>query len=192
MRRCRRHGDDGDPGGRRLGDYAGAVTSRPDDDALSWDGDDDPTLDVGSGPDPAPVADPLPAGFTAVGKGSETVSATPAAAPVDVAEDEDRDAPPAAMGNAALVTLGVLAGIYLLLSIAWLLGASRLQLVAGLFLNPVAFQAALWLAVLALPLWFVTTMLLTRGGRSWLRFAVLVAGAVLLVPWPFVLAGAAL
>lgn len=168
------------------------MTSRPDDDALSWDGDDDPTLDVGSGPDPAPVADPLPAGFTAVGKGSETVSATPAAAPVDVAEDEDRDAPPAAMGNAALVTLGVLAGIYLLLSIAWLLGASRLQLVAGLFLNPVAFQAALWLAVLALPLWFVTTMLLTRGGRSWLRFAVLVAGAVLLVPWPFVLAGAAL
>ena len=200
-----------------------------DDDALTWDGDEDPTLDVGSGAktsDPAPeettdAAAPagsdtvvLPAGYTPVGKGSEQVRSTADAAvsatDPGYASPEDGDASPGGgdaspgggesveddggrgMSSAALVGIGILAGVYLLLSIGWLLGAARFQLVAALFLEPVAFQITLWLAVLALPLWFVTVFWLTRGGRAWLRFVLLVAGAVLLIPWPFVLAGAAL
>ena len=49
------------------------MTAGRDDDALTWDGDDDPTLDVGAAaPGESP---PLPAGWNAVGKGSETLDA---------------------------------------------------------------------------------------------------------------------
>jgi hypothetical protein len=93
------------------------------------------------------------------------------------------------MGNAALVGIGIFAGVYLLLTLGWILGAARLQLVAQLFLEPVAFQITLWLAVIALPLWFATVFWLTSGKRSWLRFTLLAAGALLLIPWPFIRAG---
>lgn len=193
------------------------MTPGRDDDALKWDGDEDPTLDVGAGtpaPDPSSeqatdAASPadgdtvvLPAGYTAVGKGSEQIQpAADAGSSTADAGDEATDAETGAdepgderrpMSSAALVGIGILAGVYLLLSIGWLLGAARFQLVAALFLEPIAFQVTLWLAVLALPLWFVTVFWLTRGSRTWVRILLLVAGAVLLIPWPFVLAGAAL
>jgi hypothetical protein len=188
------------------------VTPRPDDDALTWDGDDDPTLDVGAnaragddaldeGTDAAsPASDAsrpavsLPAGYTAVGKGSESLAARPGGASADAESaervaDADAEGEPHGMGNAALVGIGIFAGVYLLLTLGWILGAARLQLVAQLFLEPVAFQITLWLAVLALPLWFATVFWLTSGKRSWLRFTLLAAGALLLIPWPFILAG---
>jgi hypothetical protein len=179
------------------------VTARRDDDALSWDGDDDPTLDVGANPavsdergrrstDAAPGVDSdtavLPDGFTAVGKGSEDLGRPERESGRDA---EVKDGRPS-LSNAALIGLGIFAGVYLLLTLGWLLGAGRLQLVAQLFLDPVAFQLTLWLAVAALPLWFVTVLWLTRTSPTWVRFALLGAGAVLLIPWPFVLAGAAL
>jgi len=178
--------------------YAVDVPAGREDDALTWDGDDDPTLETGAASSPgdetvtdAAASDPvvLPAGYTAVGKGSES-----AAAPAAPESDADAEAQPGRrqMGNAALVGIGILSGVYLLLTVGWLLGAGRLQFVASLFLDPVAFQITLWLAVLALPLWFVTVVWLTRTTRAWVRFSLLIAGAVLLVPWPFVLAGAAL
>ncbi|TDN92610.1 DNA polymerase III subunit gamma/tau [Microbacterium sp. BK668] len=188
------------------------MTSGRDDDALTWDGDDDPTLEVGATSRPAPApghattdasSSPgsetvvLPEGYTAVGRGSESLAGAGEGrgAGRDAADAEissgaaDADAP-ASMGNAALVGVGIFAGVYLLLTLGWLLGAARLQLVAQLFLEPIAFQVTLWLAVLALPLWFASVFWLTAGKPSWLRFTLLAAGAVLLVPWPFVLAGA--
>ena len=190
--------------------YAGRVSPRRDDDALTWDGDDDPTLDVGAPTVDAPAdgdahgdtvtdASPppvtLPPGYTAVGKGSESLparGAEPATQerPTDGERPAEGDGEPRGMGNAALVGIGIFAGVYLLLTLGWLLGAARLQLVAQLFLEPVAFQITLWLAVLALPLWFATVFWLTIGKRSWLRFTLLAAGALLLIPWPFILAGA--
>jgi len=179
------------------------VTGRRDDDALSWDGDDDPTLDVGETPaasdeperrstDAAPAADSdtavLPNGYTAVGKGSEEVRRPEPSAGHDAEDDGSRPS----LSSAALIGLGIFAGVYLLLTVGWLLGAGRLQLVAQLFLDPIAFQITLWLAVAALPLWFLTVLWLTRTSASWMRFALLGAGAVLLIPWPFVLSGAAL
>ncbi|MEU1970264.1 DNA polymerase III subunit gamma/tau [Microbacterium sp. NPDC019599] len=173
------------------------MTPGRDDDALSWDGDDDPTLDVGKtssvpdahAEDTDAATTVLPDGYTAVGKGSDLVGPPTVEEPRAVTWAEP---PRQQLGNAALIGIGILAGVYLLLTIGWLLGAARLQLVASLFLEPAAFQITLWLAVLALPLWFVTVFWLTRGTRSWIRFTLLVAGAVLLIPWPFVLAGAAL
>jgi hypothetical protein len=158
------------------------------DDALAWDGDEDPTLAVGTPPPAAPGtardAEPvaLPDGYTAVGKGSRKVGRLDAPAPTERAP----------MGNATLISLGVLGGIYLLYAIGWLIGGGRLSLIAALFLDAIAFQVTLWLAVLAPPIWFVTVLTFTRTARPWIRFTLLAVGAVLLVPWPFVLAGAAL
>ncbi|MCP2636623.1 DNA polymerase III subunit gamma/tau [Microbacterium sp. HD4P20] len=169
-----------------------------DDDALSWSGDDDPTLDAGS-PTAAgePQATPaLPDGYVAVGRGSESLAEEPVGAG-DGDEDDHRPevpvedaAPRAAMRSAELITLGVLGGVYALFAIGWLIGGLRLQGHAQYLVFDVMYQGSLWLAVLAPVLWFATTFLLTRGARSWVRFAWLAAGVVLLLPWPFVMIGA--
>ena len=186
--------------------YAEAVTSGRDDDALSWDGDDDPTLDVGArSPADAGSADSadaarepvaLPEGFTAVGRGSETVGRVAASGPGagagEVIEAEGTtaaSAPPAPLGNAALIGLGVLGGVYLLFAIGWIIGGLRLQGVAQFLVSPTIYQVALWLAVLAAPIWFAVAYLLTRRSRTWVRLVWLLAGAVLLVPWPFIMVG---
>ncbi|MDW4572923.1 DNA polymerase III subunit gamma/tau [Microbacterium sp. M3] len=194
------------------------MTPGRDDDALTWDGDDDPTLDLGDSADtpdsaeagrrdvPDPDATPdaaaanatparLPQGFTAVGKGSDTVgSELPAAAASDDSASDaaaaHRAAESAPMGNGTLVALGVLGGIYALYAVGWLIGGLRLQGRAQYLVLDVMYQGSLWLAVLAPLLWFATTLLLTRRARPWLRFAWLAAGAVLLLPWPFVMIGA--
>ena len=161
--------------------------ARPDDDALSWEGDDDPTL--AAGPE---AASALPDGYRAVGRGSDTLGHPAKAQPSTDDALIDGAVPPSGMSNTALVGLGVFAGAYLLLSLGWLLGVGRLELLAQLFLDPVAFQVTKWMAVLAPPIWFGTVFLLTRASRTWVRLTLLAAGAVLLVPWPFVLSGASL
>ncbi|WP_341998780.1 DNA polymerase III subunit gamma/tau [Microbacterium sp. LWH7-1.2] len=175
------------------------MTTGRDDDALTWDGDDDPTLDHGASGKPddeseteaASTPVELPEGFTAVGRGSDTlVSAdAPATTSAEVSSTEDpTNARRQPMGNVELVSLGVLGGIYALFAVGWLIGGLRLQ--ARLFLDDPMFFASLWLAVLAPLLWFATVLLLTRGSRSWIRFVWLSAGAILLVPWPFLMLGA--
>lgn len=178
------------------------MTARPDDDALTWDGDDDPTLDTGLAPVPAPSAEDespsaeepptpegaadgsLPDGFTAVGKGSEALD-HPAA--VVVAGTAVAREP---MGNVALVTIGILGGFYLLFTIGWAVGGFRLQGRVQSLVADVMFQGSFWLAVLAPALWFGTVFLLTRHSAGWVRIVWLVAGAILLVPWPFIMVGA--
>lgn len=174
------------------------TTGRDDDAALSWDGDDDPTLDAGTGahaPESA-VPEPLPEGYTAVGKGSgayadrsdggtggDADDTAGAGAPASIDEPEP-------IGNTALVALGVLGGVYLLYTIGWIIGGLRLHDVAVFLVSPAAYVPAFALAVLAPAIWFTTTYVLTRASKTWLRFLWLAAGAVLLVPWPFIMVGA--
>lgn len=146
-----------------------------DDDALSWDGDDDPTL-VGAAPPAAPARVPRDA------------VATPDADAGETPPDPD-DSAPATLSNAGLIAVGVFGGIYLLLAVGWFIGGSRLQLIAQLFVDPAAHTAAWILATLAPVLWYATILLLTRTRPAWLRFALLVVGAVVLVPWPFLMVG---
>lgn len=190
------------------------MTTGRDDDALTWDGDDDPTLDLGSsepGAEGRPAeaddiepsdAEPeasdettavLPEGFTAVGKGSERVTSAgddAESSPEGVAADGAATAEKTPMGNAELIVLGVLGGVYALFAIGWLIGGLRLQGWRPFLVTDAMYQGSLWLAVLAPVLWFATVFLLTRAARTWVRFAWLVAGVVLLVPWPFVMIGA--
>ena len=162
------------------------MTTGSDDDALSWGDEDDPTLHVGSSSaaaKPAPRderradAPILPDGYTAVGKGADAVQAP----------TEDR-AP--TLGNVALLVIGVLGGVYLLSTIGWIVGGLRLKGSADYLVAPVAYQVSLWLAVAAPAIWFLTVLWLTAGSRVWVRFAWLIGGAALLLPWPFIMMGA--
>ncbi|MCH6229243.1 DNA polymerase III subunit gamma/tau [Microbacterium sp. CFH 31415] len=180
------------------------MTHGRDDDALSWGGDDDPTLDVGAAEPhavtPAAETASLPEGWSAVGRGSEAV--TPEAndgadlhdGPLDARGSMESpaqgDPVREPMGNAELITLGVIGGFSALYAIGWLIGALRLQGTAQFLVAPVAYQISLWLAVLAPLVWFAAVFLLTAASKTWVRFAWLAAGVVLLVPWPFIMVGA--
>ena len=176
------------------------MSPRSHDDAFSWEGDDDPTLQVDQPSEPEPAAEPvhaaepepavdaappaLPDGFTAVGKGSDGVGRIEADGTVVMPGER------APLSDAALLGLGVLGGVYLLYVVGWIIGGLRLQGTAEFLVSPVAYQFALWLAVVAAPLWFGVAYLLTRDAKAWIRFAWLVGGALLLVPWPFIMTGA--
>ena len=156
------------------------------DDALSWDGDDDPTLDAGTAPaqrEPA-SAPGLPDGYTAVGRGRESVGHLHTDGTVTSARQRHP------LGNAALITLGVLGGFYLLYLLGWLSAGLRLEAAAPYLAGDVMFQASRWLAVLAPALWFATVLLVTRRARPWQRFVWLAVGVLVLIPWPFLMAGA--
>lgn len=183
--------------------YAGTVTAGRDDDALTWEGDDDPTLDIGaSAPAPSEAsadevesdADSttvLPEGFTAVGKGSEQFTAEADADQTEVISDRDAGgAASASLGNAALIGLGVLGGIYLLYAIGWIVGGLRLRGTAQFLVSPIAYDVAMWLAAASPVIWFAAVHLLTRTSPVWMRLAWLAAGALLLIPWPFIMMGA--
>ncbi|WP_249186324.1 hypothetical protein [Microbacterium paraoxydans] len=184
------------------------------DDALSWEGDDHATprrpgrprqRETAASPvDPAPVgasslddaeiddptADastvPAPSGDRAVmseSAGTAGRAATPSAVAV-----EDDDAP-AGLSNAMLLLVGVVGGIYLLYSIGWIVGGLRLQPLASFLVADAMFLPWFVLAIAAPALWFLATWVLTRGRAAWVRVVLLLAGVVLLVPWPFVTVG---
>ena len=159
-----------------VGRLRSMASGPPDDeDAFRWDGDDDRAPRAAGG---GSETTPLPAGWHAVGKGSAEVPA-----------DGDADAEAAPLGSVALVTLGLLGGIYLLYTIGWIIGGGRMQEAAVFLVEPAAIVPALVVAVAAPALWFGTTLLLTRHRAVWLRLTWLIAGALLLVPWPFVMIG---
>lgn len=168
-----------------------------DDDALSW-GDADPTLDAGEpgsapkrGPAAKPVSRPVApaASPKQVARAAAATPRTPAnAAGTDQTGDEDEPVA-APLGNVALVTLGVLGGVYLLYAIGWFVSGSRFQLYAMATLEPVGYLAAWALAVAAAPLWFATVLGFGARRPLWVRILLLLAGVVVLVPWPFLMSG---
>ncbi|WP_435744379.1 hypothetical protein [Microbacterium sp. PMB16] len=145
------------------------------DDALSWDGDEATTPK-----DPA-----LPQGWNAVGKGSDDVGRIEADGTVTAASTE----PPAALSTAMLLILGVVGGVYLLYTIGWVVGGLRLKPLASFLVDDAMFLPWFVLAIAAPALWFLASWVLTRGRAGWVRVAALLAGVVLLVPWPFVTVG---
>lgn len=173
------------------------MSTADDDDALSWGGDDDPTLSVGARPaadepnDAAVASVPpvLPDGFTAVGRGADAVS-NASSAPAGNSADAPVTDEPQPLSSSLLVALGVIAGAYLLFTIGWIVGGLRLEGTALFLVSAVGYRFAFWLAVAAPALWFVAVLVLTRTTRSWVRVVCLVAGLLLLVPWPFVMVGA--
>ncbi|WP_374313872.1 DNA polymerase III subunit gamma/tau [Microbacterium sp.] len=173
-----------------------------DDEALTWDGDDDPTLDIGADSDPHPdVVDPtapsetavLPAGYTAVGRGSEALAAPDDSGAGARSATEPDAAPPVSrepMGNTELIAVGVIGGSSVLFAVGWLIGGLRLQGTAEFLVAPLAYQVSLWLAVVAPIVWFGSVMVLTAASKKWVRFLWLIGGVLVLIPWPFIMVGA--
>ncbi|KGJ77560.1 hypothetical protein GY21_07215 [Cryobacterium roopkundense] len=160
------------------------MTSNRDNDALSWGGDDDPTLTPGS------VEPQLVEGWS-IPHSTEQVENTHAAVTEPDAEEprtSDAAAPDFA-GSAALVFMGILAGVYLLYTIGWFIGAGRIVTPAST--DPVAtfmFSLGTWLAVAAPIVWFATSFWLTND-RPRLRLTWLLIGVVVLAPLPLLLGG---
>ena len=155
---------------------------RPDseDDALRWEGDDDPTLAPGWKAVGAPAA--------ASASGADTTGTAASAderAEGDRSDDLER---PAQTGSVELVVLGILAGVYLLYTIGWLITALRTSAPGISLVSDAMYSLGLWLAVLAAPCWFALA-LRSRGKR--VRLVWLIAGVVVLAPLPFVLGAAA-
>lgn len=152
---------------------------RESEDALRWEGDEQaPAAAV---PDPA-----LPEGWNAVGKGSESVGRVPRDGTVTPAGE------PAPLGSVSLVAIGVIAGVYALYIVGWIIGGFRLRegLVQTSLVSDFSFYFMFWLAVAAPLLWFAAAWLTTRRSAVWVRIVSLVVGMLVLVPWPFVLVGA--
>ncbi|MFC5790422.1 DNA polymerase III subunit gamma/tau [Agromyces tardus] len=179
------------------------MSGDPDDEALRWEGDDDPTLAPGWKRVGRPVDVPAEArdagagtradaGTTDAAASGPVDTGEPAAGAVDADEPVEAEAETEAdaatqPGSAELVLLGVFGGVYLLYTIGWILTATGFGALGGD--DPVAsfmFSVGLWLAVLAPALWYAVAFAATRG-RPRVRLVWLLAGAIVLVPLPFVM-----
>jgi hypothetical protein len=154
----------------------GRVSSDDDDEALTWVGGRDPSHY--ETPEVVPVRR-----ATAAKPGK---SAKPAEGSISTPLDDDEDAP-TGTSSVVLVVLGILGGVYLLYTIGWFVSWQRFVYVATTPFDQIAFGAQQVLAVLAAPVWFAVTVLLTRDHRPAARLLWLVIGAIVLIPWPFTL-----
>jgi hypothetical protein len=176
------------------------MTTSRDDDALSWAGDDDPTLT------PPIQAGKPEAGWPDAGTPGAVPVEPPARAPqaealtvleqAELAEDAKVEAEllqaekaTAPLSSLALITLGILGGIYLLYTVGWAIVVARTTVtffpLDSVFLE-ICFRIGQFLSIAAAPLWFASTLLLTQK-RAWRsRLGWLLLGVFVLVPWPFI------
>lgn len=169
------------------------MTRDPDDDALSWAGDDDPTLSANPAASGA-VDDAQPAlapGWKVVGEpgtvrdGAEGDGAESDETVAVDGDDENSAADAVAASSAALIVLGVLGGVYLLYTVGWVITAGRVPNGSVDVVGGFMFDLGLWLAALAPALWFALSLWLTEVGSRWRLFWLLL-GVLVLLPVPFV------
>ncbi|HWR84887.1 MAG TPA: hypothetical protein VN200_02710 [Rhodoglobus sp.] len=116
----------------------------------------------------------------------DRIGATPAAAPV---AEAPAAAPtrPAQTPSSLLVTYGVLAGVFLIFTIGWVVAVFRSGAPAADLLGEIMAQFGEFLAIASPALWFVTVFALTRGRRTLVRLVLLLLGLIVVAPWPFLL-----
>ena len=131
----------------------------PDDDALSWGDETDPTH----------------------------VDARPA-----VPQEATREASAApATSSTMLVVYGVFGGAYLLYIVGWIIAVRRDTYTQGSLLSEIMYQFGEFLAIASPAVWIGAVLLLTLESRATARVLWLMAGLLLLAPWPFILGGLA-
>ena len=166
------------------------MTRDEDDEALSWAGDRDAThVDT---PLRAKVAKARTSRQASGSRGSRggEANGNPASDSDAEAANSESDvaealAPPTSA--ALLVTIGILAGIYLLYTIGWVITVQHSGTLAVTPLEQIAITLKEYLAIAACTLWFAAVYYLTRGRTPIVRLVWLAIGAVVLIPWPFVL-----
>ena len=118
--------------------------------------------------------------------GDEPVAEPTPTRRVEVAAPEAKPSMPAPV----LVTYGILAGVYLIYTIGWVITVQRYNAITPGsvdVLSAVMFQLGEFLAIASPALWFAAALLLTRSRKPVVRLLVLLAGLVAVLPWPFVL-----
>lgn len=137
-----------------------------DDEALSWGDERDPSLVTTRAEADPPVG-----------------SATPSDRAPDSAPDSAPDGVGA--GSAVLVFYGAAAGVYVLYTVGWVLAALADSTPSVSVFAQLMHEFGLFCAIVAPALWVLAVFALAR--RAATRVLGLALGAVLLVPWPFVL-----
>jgi hypothetical protein len=161
------------------------VTPDDDDDALSWAGARDPShfeTPVAVVPAKPSRAERRAAKASTAGDG-----ALGAREPDETEDGASATRFGAVADGAVLVSLGILGGIYLLYTVGWIISLQRLYYIASTALDQGAFEVQQYLAIAAPVAWFVSVIWFTRHRHPVARLIWLIVGAVLLVPWPFVL-----
>lgn len=127
----------------------------PDDDALSWGDESDPThVD----------------------------------APAETREASDRQDGPAT-SSTMLVVYGIFGGAYLLYVVGWVIAVQRDTYTQASMFAEIMYQFGEFLAIASPAVWFGAVLLLTRDSRAVARVSWLLAGLLLVAPWPFILGG---
>ena len=145
--------------------------STPEEDALSWAGDDD-RLTTGS-----PLSARRDASGASSVKKSRTKVTQEATETAELSEG---------LSSAALIGFGIFAGVYLLYSVAWLITALRNPTQIADALGNAMFQLGLWLSVAAPGIWFGAVLYLGKDKKVSTRLLFLLLGAAILIPWPYV------
>ena len=140
-----------------------------DDDALTWEGARDPSHYE------TPIAKPT----------KPAKAATPVPEAVDGADPSEATTLNTVASSALLISLGVFVGVYALYTIGWFVSWQKFSYTASDQLDQSAFLIQQLLAILAPPVWFATTLLLTRGRKPAVRLVWLLIGALALIPWSF-------
>lgn len=186
-----------------------------DDEALSWAGDDDPTLDPQGGrrevaervqtvksadaaqlfeiAEPTETAPPVDATPVEVQSEAQApVVSSPRSAAARRAAGTEAAVVTAVepsseqMSSPMLVTLGIFGGVFLLYAVGWTISAFRPDVPPPAdIVGASMFQLGQVLAILAAPAWMAATLWLTDRSKPWFRIAMLVIGVVVLLPWPF-------
>jgi hypothetical protein len=125
--------------------------------------------------------------------GDESVTTAPAKAPAvtptaNVTKEPADNKP--GTSSVALVSFGILGGIYLIYTIGWAVGMHHVQTGGGDVLSTISASVAQGLALGSPALWFLTTLYLTRKRSSLARLLALISGLIVVLPWPFILLGA--
>jgi hypothetical protein len=106
----------------------------------------------------------------------------------DATAGSDADVAPAgpALRSQGLGTaLTLLFGLgYLALTVGWILGTGFTSSGSTSVLVDILWQFGEFTAIVAAPLWFGATLLLTRGSRMLVRAGWLLLGLGVLLPWP--------
>ena len=103
----------------------------------------------------------------------------------DAAETPAGSAPVArAAGRAGTTPLTILFGVlYLVITVGWVLGVGYTSAGSTALFPQLTWQFAEFTAIIAAPIWFATTVLLTPGKLA-VRVGVLALGLGMLLPWP--------
>jgi hypothetical protein len=108
------------------------------------------------------------------------------AAPV-VGEDELGEPAKHSNGSAVLVLYGVIAGVFILYIVGWIVAIQRIDTSDAGALALIVERVGQFLAFLSPAVWFFGILLLVPSTKTRLRVLLLVLGVVLLPPWPFIL-----